>query len=51
MRDLKLQRMGACEGKPRCVVARGARNLWNRTFEWRVGARVVSDGVEAYTSV
>ena len=31
--------------------ARGAHELQNRTFEWRVGARVVSDGVEASTSV
>ena len=32
-------------------MARGARELWNRTFERHVGARAVSDGVKASTSV
>ena len=31
--------------------ARGARDQWNRTFERRVGACVVSNGVEGSTSV
>ena len=30
---------------------RGARELWNRTFEQHMGAGAVSNGVKALTSV
>jgi len=56
--DLKMRCMGAQQEKSRCAVARGGvwkvhgeRELQNRTFEWHVMARAVSDGVEASTIV
>ena len=50
-RNLKMQRVRKTQMCNGAWKARGAHELQNRTFEWRVGARVVSDGVEASTSV
>ena len=51
VRDSKLRSVRVRERKPRCVVARGVRDQWNRTFERCVGACVVSNGIEGSTSV
>ena len=41
--------MQARDDAGRRVAARGARDQLYRNFERRVGARAVSDGVEAFT--
>ena len=56
--DLEMWCVGARQEKPSCEVARGgawkecrACELRNKTFESRMGAYAVSDGVEASTNV
>ena len=41
--------MAVRDGAWRRVTARGVRDQLYRNFERRVGARAVSDGVEAFT--
>ena len=51
VRDLKQRRMRENPDEQRHVEACGAHDQRNKAFKWRVGARTVSDGVEAFTSV